>query len=94
MIFQEISKRSELNIKFKCSYLEIYNEILFDLLSTKSTEDLHIQDDALQGISIKGLTYQTCVNEEEALNCLFEGETNRTVGSHILNEKSSRSHCV
>jgi kinesin family protein 6/9 len=25
---------------------------------------------------------------------LFEGETNRTVSGHILNDKSSRSHCI
>lgn len=35
-----------------------------------------------------------CNNEEEALNCLFEGESRRTVGEHVLNSESSRSHCV
>lgn len=33
-------------------------------------------------------------NEEEALNFLFEGETNRTVSAHQLNKESSRSHCI
>ena len=33
-------------------------------------------------------------NEEEALNYLFEGETNRTVSAHQLNKESSRSHCI
>ena len=35
-----------------------------------------------------------CKNEEEALNFLFEGETNRTVSAHSLNKESSRSHCI
>jgi kinesin family protein 6/9 len=35
-----------------------------------------------------------CRNEEEALNHLFEGETNRTVSAHQLNKESSRSHCI
>lgn len=35
-----------------------------------------------------------CKNEEEALNFLFEGETNRTVSAHQLNKESSRSHCI
>ena len=43
---------------------------------------------------VKGLTYQQCACEEEALNLLFEGETNRSIGSHILNKESSRSHCI
>jgi len=25
---------------------------------------------------------------------LFEGESNRTVGEHVLNKESSRSHCI
>lgn len=35
-----------------------------------------------------------CTNEEEALNYLFEGDTNRTISQHKLNNSSSRSHCI
>ena len=35
-----------------------------------------------------------CKNEEEALNCLFEGEQNRTVGGNAININSSRSHAI
>lgn len=35
-----------------------------------------------------------CDTEEEALNCLFEGELARTVAAHQLNQRSSRSHTV
>jgi kinesin family member 6/9 len=35
-----------------------------------------------------------CKNEEEALNCLFEGETNRTTADNLLNKTSSRSHAI
>ena len=37
---------------------------------------------------------QICANEEDALNQLFEGDTNRTVSHHKLNQQSSRSHCI
>lgn len=33
-------------------------------------------------------------NEEEALNLLFVGETNRTISSTPMNLASSRSHCI
>ena len=33
-------------------------------------------------------------NEEEALNCLFEGETRKTLAATRMNENSSRAHCV
>jgi len=45
-------------------------------------------------IYIKGLSYRIANSEEDALNLLFEGETNRTIGQHILNKQSSRSHCI
>lgn len=35
-----------------------------------------------------------CANEEDALNFLFEGDTNRTISEHRLNKSSSRSHCI
>jgi len=51
-------------------------------------------DDPKTGIFIKGLTQQICMNEEDALNALFEGDTNRTVAEHQLNKASSRSHAI
>lgn len=35
-----------------------------------------------------------CPTEEDALNQLFEGDTNKTVSQHLLNKVSSRSHSV
>lgn len=45
-------------------------------------------------IYVKGLSSRLVSNEEEALNLLFEGETNRVIGQHVLNKQSSRSHCI
>ncbi|KAJ3043428.1 Kinesin-like protein kif9 [Rhizophlyctis rosea] len=43
---------------------------------------------------VKGLTMPIATSEEEALNLLFEGETNRSISEHQLNKNSSRSHCI
>jgi hypothetical protein len=42
-------------------------------------QNLQITDDQRGGVAIKGLTQIVCESEEEALNCLFEGELNRTI---------------
>lgn len=81
------------------SYLEIYNELMFDLISDIPTSEqqgnaISIQDDAKGEVHVKGLSLNVCRNEEDALNYLFEGETNRTVSAHQLNKESSRSHCI
>ena len=51
-------------------------------------------EDASGLTHVRGLKREVVTNEEEALNFLFEGETNRTIGEHQLNKHSSRSHCI
>ncbi|KAM4688865.1 kinesin-like protein KIF9 isoform 1-T5 [Discoglossus pictus] len=94
-IFKDIEERDDQLITVRVSYLEIYNETLFDLLSpdVPAESQMTIADDS-QGVTVKGLSIHHAANEEQALNLLFEGETNRIIGSHVLNKNSSRSHCI
>ena len=46
------------------------------------------------GAYVKGLTYHTALNEEDAISLLFEGEASRVIAAHSLNRQSSRSHAV
>ena len=98
LIFQEVDSRFDQQVTIKVSYVEIYNELMFDLLSPTPTHEqsgnISIVEDAAGNITLKGLSLHACKNEEEALNYLFEGETNRTVSVHELNKNSSRSHCI
>ncbi|XP_074429964.1 kinesin-like protein KIF9 [Larus michahellis] len=85
-------------VTVRISYLEIYNETLFDLLSTMTrngTSDMQLAVvDCPQGVYVKGLSTHAVSHEEDALNLLFEGETNRVITEHTLNKNSSRSHCI
>ena len=72
-----------------------------DLLRTLSSESDYQQQQQQLSIGedsglvyVKGLSYRIANSEEEALNLLFEGETNRAIGQHVLNKQSSRSHCI
>eukprot|EP00559_Dactyliosolen_fragilissimus_P000352 CAMPEP_0184874534 /NCGR_PEP_ID=MMETSP0580-20130426/42453_1 /TAXON_ID=1118495 /ORGANISM="Dactyliosolen fragilissimus" /LENGTH=277 /DNA_ID=CAMNT_0027377567 /DNA_START=656 /DNA_END=1486 /DNA_ORIENTATION=- len=42
----------------------------------------------------RNLTVHQVTNEEEALNLLFLGDTNRAIGETEMNKVSSRSHCI
>ncbi|XP_069501891.1 kinesin-like protein KIF9 [Ambystoma mexicanum] len=98
-VFREIEARRDQSVTVRISYLEIYNENLFDLLSTmpdvvvSPETQLSIADD-LRGVFVKGLSTHLTSHEEDALNLLFEGETNRIIATHMLNKNSSRSHCI
>jgi kinesin family protein 6/9 len=98
VLFQEIDSRFDQQVTVRCSYIEIYNELMFDLLSPIPTHEqsgnISIVEDATGNVKVKGLSMHPCTTEEEALNMLFEGETNRTICQHELNKQSSRSHCI
>ncbi|XP_061156903.1 kinesin-like protein KIF6 isoform X1 [Syngnathus typhle] len=83
------------------SYLEIYNEMGYDLLDSRHEasrlEDLPkvmIMEDTEQNIHLRNLSLQQSANEEEALNLLFLGDTNRMIAETPTNQASTRSHCI
>ncbi|KAM4821142.1 kinesin-like protein KIF9 isoform 2-T3 [Thomomys bottae] len=97
-VFKMIEERPTHAITVRISYLEIYNENLFDLLCTlpyvgPSVTPMSIVENP-QGVFVKGLSVHLTSQEEDAFNLLFEGETNRILASHTMNKNSSRSHSI
>ncbi|NXU39322.1 KIF6 protein, partial [Drymodes brunneopygia] len=100
-IFDQLQKDSSKVYTTHVSYLEIYNECGYDLLNPRheacKMEDLPkvtIMEDTDQNIHLKNLSLQQATNEEEALNLLFLGDTNRMIAETPMNQASSRSHCI
>ncbi|KAJ1515968.1 Kinesin-like protein kif9 [Coelomomyces lativittatus] len=92
--FSEIQTQMQNAFTVRISYLEIYNEAVYDLLSPGDDPmEISVVEEK-NGCFVKGLTQRIATNEEEALCYLFEGETNRSLGYHSLNLTSSRSHTV
>ncbi|TPX61137.1 hypothetical protein SpCBS45565_g07339 [Spizellomyces sp. 'palustris'] len=100
-IFQEMQKRHDFHYEVSVSYLEIYNEIGYDLLDNtrdaKKLEDLPkvtLQEDEEGNIHLRNLASMPAKDEEDALNHLFIGDTNRMIAETPSNPASSRSHCL
>ncbi|KAK7483515.1 hypothetical protein BaRGS_00025189 [Batillaria attramentaria] len=100
-IFSKTESNPDLTFTIHISYLEIYNESGYDLLDPKheaaKLEDLpkvSLLEDSDQNIHLKNLTVHQAASEEEALNLLFLGDTNRMIAETPMNQASSRSHCI
>ena len=98
MIFDEVKARSDAQFQVHISYLEIYNNQGYDLLDpsheTKRLEDLPrvtMREDEDGNVHLRGLSTHLASTEEDALNLLFLGDTNRAIGKSFLGtEKSLR----
>ena len=81
--------------------MEIYNESGYDLLdenhATKSLFDLpkvKMQENRDGQFTLLNLSVHRAETEEDALNLLFIGDTNRVVSQTPKNDASTRSHCI
>ncbi|XP_071661545.1 kinesin-like protein KIF9 isoform X3 [Patagioenas fasciata] len=96
-VFKATARSVEPLVTVRISYLEIYNETMFDLLSPTGSgpggTPMAVLD-CPQGVYVKGLSIHPVSDEEDALSLLLEGETHRVIAEHTLNKNSSRSHCI
>lgn len=98
-LFGEVNSRIEFEYRLSCTYMEIYNERMFDLLSDLGNPDQAsdftiAEEKDGRGTLVRGLTEIEVTSENEALNLLFSGELARTTATHKLNRKSNRSHSI
>lgn len=96
-IFEKIAERqSNYVVSATCSFSELYQEVLYDLLSSKPREEsvCDIRENPDKGIYIAGITEKKIQSPEETAKCLISGSMGRAVGATAMNSQSSRSHAV
>jgi kinesin family protein 15 len=94
-IKMEEEERRDENLKFscKCSFLEIYNEQITDLLEPSST-NLQLREDLGKGVYVENLVEHNVRTVSDVLKLLLQGATNRKIAATRMNSESSRSHSV
>ncbi|KAG5918731.1 hypothetical protein E4U42_006758 [Claviceps africana] len=82
----------------KCSFIELYNEELRDLLSVDEGGKLKIYDDASRkghaATLVQGMEEKHIKNASEGIKVLQDGSLKRQVAATKCNDLSSRSHTV
>eukprot|EP00898_Chlorokybus_atmophyticus_P000674 jgi/Chlat1/1607/Chrsp125S01868 len=92
-VFSIIQETPSREFLLRVSYLEIYNEVINDLLDPANTQ-LRIREDKLAGIFVEGVKEEVVLNAEHVLSLIAAGEAHRHVGATNLNQLSSRSHTI
>ena len=93
-IFNYVEKADDnIDFQFKLSVLEIYKEVMYDLL-TQQSGDIKIQENPETGIVIEGLSEVYLSSIDEFFEYVDLSQSNRKVAETKLNHNSSRSHCI
>ncbi|KAJ7542095.1 hypothetical protein O6H91_10G089700 [Diphasiastrum complanatum] len=90
---EEARKDDHLKYKCKCSFLEIYNEQITDLLDPSST-NLQMREDSTKGVFVDNLSEVEVNSVKDVIQLLLQGASNRKVAATNMNRESSRSHSV
>lgn len=94
-VFQYIRRTPTREYLLRCSYLEIYNEAVFDLLAPSSSSASQVQ---IQGtgdnVVLTPLREEVVTSLKGVRAVLERGYSNRRTASTDWNERSSRSHSV
>nr|XP_023690136.1 kinesin-like protein KIF15 [Paramormyrops kingsleyae] len=77
----------------KCSFIEIYNEQIYDLLDSASAS-LFLRENIKKGVFVEGAVEKIVTSAVDAYQVLSMGWRNRRVASTSMNRESSRSHAV
>jgi kinesin family member 6/9 len=105
LLFSKLQEDSSKGVSYSCfiSYLELYNESGFDLLAAvddvarnrfENMPRVTMLEDEEGNYHFRNLSVNVVSSEEDALNFLFIGDTNRAIGETEMNQSSSRSHCI
>lgn len=82
----------------RCSYLELYNEEVYDLLieqkGRKEPKKLDVKEDPEKGVFVKDLSQAIVKTIPEIEKAMMLGTANRRTASTNMNEGSSRSHSI
>jgi len=96
-VFDELRVQQDAEFTVRVSFLELYNEEIFDLLSANDdTTRLKLYEDSTRkgSVIVQGLEEALVQNKAEVYKILEKGSAKRKTAATLMNAHSSRSHTV
>ncbi|XP_076114042.1 uncharacterized protein LOC143082305 isoform X1 [Mytilus galloprovincialis] len=102
MIYKALEKRTDEEIDVHISYMEIYQEVGYDLLNPNYKQQnpntpfprVHVLEGTGGVWVVRNLSVHKAPTEEIAQQLLQQGQLNRKVAATSVHDRSSRSHAV
>ncbi|OAX81066.1 hypothetical protein ACJ72_04597 [Emergomyces africanus] len=98
VLYSLFKKLEDMESSVKCSFIELYNEELRDLLSSEEGTKLKIYEDGAKkgnhGTMVQGMGETYIHSASAGIKLLQEGSYKRQVAATKCNDLSSRSHTV
>lgn len=88
------SNKASKQYLIRVSFIEIYNEMIHDLLGVDVRAKMSLHESPDHGVYIKDLTLKSVKVLDEMYKWLDSGNSNRSVGATAMNQDSSRSHSI
>ncbi|XP_023309074.2 protein claret segregational [Lucilia cuprina] len=97
LLFDSIKNYRHLGWEYeiKVTFLEIYNEVLYDLLSNEQKEmEIRMVKNSKNDIYVSNITQETVESAARLRQLMNIAKMNRATAATVGNERSSRSHAV
>lgn len=93
-LFARVAGDTEHRYLVTLSYVQIYCELVHDLLAGDAGSPLSLREDASGGVYVDGASAVRVTSTRECMMLVREGNQNRATASTRMNAHSSRSHAV
>jgi hypothetical protein len=87
------ARKGDVEYTLRVTCVEIYNEQVRDVFDPRK-ETLAVRSSKTHGFFLENATVVECVTAREIVRVVKAAATHRAKSSHLLNERSNRSHCL
>ena len=93
-IFDAIEEGDDKQYLVRCTYLELYNEEVRDLLGENTEKKLELHEHPETGVYVKGISEPVIKTPQDLLHLQAKGASHRIHAETEMNRNSSRSHSI
>ena len=89
------AQKQDVSFKIEASQVEVYNEGIYDLLSSKDRAETKIKPRQIKAVcDLPNLVWRDVITTEDVARVMADGDRNRSTASTAMNVSSSRSHLI